>query len=242
MDGGWGWRKISINKNHMDIKPKKTTFARRLKFWLLCICIFLIILFAPQIWLKIKYKDSIYRQIGKIPNNEYAIVFGAWVNEDRSLSDVTRERVEAGIELYKSQKVEKLFLSGDNRSNQQAEEMAKYTIQKGVSPDDIIIDKLGIDSNDTCKHFAKIGLEGVLITQGYHLPRTMLMCEKSKINVIGLAADKLGILESRGDNLVQIYAIRAWRSTREAVLTWSFILGIYDRLSTEAELLLEKGE
>ena len=226
----------------MGTNSQKTVFARRLKFWIAIICISLIILFAPQIWLKIKYKDLIHKQIDTIPNKEYAIVFGAWVNEDHSLSDITRERVEAGIELYKSQKVEKLFFSGDNRSNQQAEEMANYAIKSGVNAKDIMLDKLGIDTNDTCKHFAEISLSGILVTQGYHLPRTMLMCETSKINIVGLAVDKLGILSSRGDNLIQIYAIRTWRLAREAVLTWSFILGTYDKLSPEVETLLEKGE
>lgn len=164
------------------------------------------------------------------------------MNEDHSLSDVTRERGEAGIQLYKSGKVEKLFLSGDNRSNQQAVAMANYAIANGVDPDDIVIDTLGIDTNGTCKHFAEVDHEGLLVTQGYHLPRTMLMCEASKIIVIGLAADKLGILQTRGDNLMQIYAIRTWRSTRETILTWSFVLGIYDQLSTEAEAILEKED
>jgi SanA protein len=204
--------------------------------------LFAVILFAPQIWLRIKYQDLLLNQIEAIPHREFAIIFGAWVNQDHILSDVTRERVEAGIRLYKSQKVEKLFISGDNRSNQQAEEMTNYAITNGVSPNDIVIDKLGIDTNDTCKHFAKMSLKGVLVTQGYHLPRTMLMCEASKIKVIGLSVDKLAILRSRGDNILQIYAIRTWRVFREAVLTWSFILGVYDRLSTEAETLTEQGE
>jgi len=202
----------------------------------------LVILFIPQIWLRIKYKDMIHKQIEATPHREFAIVSGAWVNEDYSLSDITQERIEAGIRLYKSQKAEKLFISGDNRSNRQAEEMAKYAVENGVNPDDIVIDKLGIDTNDTCKHFAKMHLEGILVTQGYHLPRTMLMCETSKINVVGLAVDKLGILKSRGDNVFQIYGVRTWRMFREAVLTWSFILGIYDRLSTEAETIVQQGE
>jgi vancomycin permeability regulator SanA len=195
----------------------------------------LIILFAPQVWLKIKYKDLIYGQTDTIPAREFAVVFGAWVKEDHSLSDVTRERVEAGVRLYKFGKVKKLFISGDNRSNQQAEAIANYAILNGVNPNDIVIDKLGIDTNDTCKHFAKIGGTAVLVTQGYHLLRAMLMCERSKIDVLGLAAEKLNILSRRGRNLFQIYAVRTWRSTREAALTWSFLLGIYDRLSTEAE-------
>jgi len=224
------------------MKPRSATFPNRLKTWVLLFCILLVTLFAPQLWLKTKYKGLIHEQLEAIPAQEFAVVFGAWVRDDHSLSDVTRERVEAGVRLYKLGKAKKLFISGDNRSNQQAEKMANYAMEKGVNPDDIIVDKLGIDTNDTCKHFAKIGKKAILVTQGYHLPRTMLMCETSQIDVLGLSADKLGILKSRGDNLLQIYAIRAWRSTREAALTWLFIFGFYDRLSMEAESIEETGE
>ncbi len=210
---------------------------RRPKLLILLFCILLITLFVPQIWLKLEYKDSIYGQIDAVPAGEFVVVFGAWVREDHSLSDVTRERMEAGVRLYKAGKANRLFISGDNRSNQQAEAMAEYAIQNGVHPNDIVIDKLGIDTNDTCKHFAKIGEKAILVTQGYHLPRAILMCKRSNIDTIGLAAEKLNILSRRGRSVVQIYAVRAWRSTREAVLTWSFLLGIYDRLSTEAETL-----
>jgi vancomycin permeability regulator SanA len=222
-------------------KQKKKIPAKGFSCWFITLFTLGVLLFLPQIWLKLKYKHLIYGQVNKIPSREYAIVFGAWVNEDHSLSDVTRERVEAGIQLYQRHKVEKIFFSGDNRSNRQAEEMANYAIQKGVDPKDILIDPLGIDTNDTCKHFATIGSQGIIVTQTYHLPRTMLMCEASEINVTGLAADKLGILESRGDNLLQIYTTRVWRSTREAALTWMFITGLYDRFSTEAETIIEKG-
>jgi vancomycin permeability regulator SanA len=220
----------------------KKIFTKRFKHWILVLCTLLIILFVPQIWLRIKYENRIYTQIDAIPAKEFAIVFGAWVNADHTLSDVTRERVEAGVQLYKLGRVQKLFISGDNRSNQQAEMMAAYAIKNGVNANNILIDKLGIDTNDTCKHFAKIGRKAVLVTQGYHLPRTMLMCETSKIDVIGLAAEKLGLLESRGDNLIQIYTIRTSRATRETILTWFFLLGIYDKLSMEAEIIEQTGE
>ena len=223
------------------MRSRNERSRERLKKWILLFFLLLGILFAPQIWLKVKYRDLIYGQVEAVPAQEFAVIFGAWVNEDHSLSDVTRERVEAGIQLYNSGKVKKLFLSGDNHSNRQAEAMADYSVGEGVNPGDIVIDELGIDSNDTCRHFAKTGRKAILVTQGYHLPRTMSMCENSEIEVSGLAADELDVLDSRGDNLLQIYAIRAWRSTREAALTWLFLLGLYDRLSTEAEGL-EKGQ
>ena len=74
--------------------------------------------------------------------------------------------MEAGIRLYKSGKVKKLFLSGDNRSNQQAEGMATYAMAGGVHPNDIVLDTLGIDTNDTCKHFAKVNHEGFWSRRG----------------------------------------------------------------------------
>jgi SanA protein len=218
--------------------PKsRGAFFRRRKRWVLLFAILLIALFVPQIWLKLKYRSSIYGQIDAIPAREFGVIFGAWVRQDHSLSDVTRERVEAGVRLYKAGKVKKLFLSGDNRSNQQAESMAKYAVQNRVDPKDIIIDKLGIDTNDTCKHFAKIAARAILVTQGYHLLRAMLMCERSNIAVTGLAAEKLNILSRRGRSLFQIYAVRTFRSARESALTWLFLSGVYDRLSTEAETL-----
>ena len=220
----------------------KKIFIRSFTRWILVPCTLLILLFAPQLWLRTKYENRIHSQIETIPTQEFAVVFGAWVNADHSLSDVTRERVEAGIQLYKSGKVRKLFLSGDNRSNQQAEAMANYAVKNRVNSKDIFLDKLGIDTNDTCKHFAKIVRKAVLVTQGYHLPRTMLMCETSKIDVTGLAAEKLEILESRGDNPIQVYTIRTSRAVREAILTWYFLLGIYDKLSTEAEVIEQTGE
>jgi vancomycin permeability regulator SanA len=218
------------------MKSKKSIF-RRQKLWVFLFCILLILLFIPQIRLRIKYKDLIYGQIDAIPAREFAVIFGAWVRKDHSLSDVTRERVEAGVRLYKSGKVQKLFISGDNRSNQQAEAMANYAVTNGVDANDVVIDELGIDTNDTCKHFAKIGGNAILVTQGYHLPRAMLMCKRSNIDIIGLAAEKLNILSRRGRSALQIYIVRTWRLTREAALTWLFLSGIYDKLSAEAETL-----
>ncbi len=215
----------------------RATSIKKLSRFILFFSSLLALLFVPQVWLKIKYKNLIYGRVDAIPTREFAVIFGAWVRDDHSLSDVTRERVEAGVRLYKAGKVKKLFISGDNRSNQQTEAMADYAIANGVNPNDIILDKLGIDTNDTCKHFARINKQAILATQAYHLPRAMRMCETSHISVTGLAADKLGILSRRGNSWLQIYATRTWRSTREAALTWSFLLGIYDRLSTEAEEL-----
>ncbi len=199
------------------------------------ILIFLLLLFAPQLTLTVYYQARIHRQINDIPILEYGVVFGAYVREDGTLSDAALERIEAAVLLYQERKIKKLFVSGTNRSNAEAEVMAQYAQSRGVMMEDIMIDGLGIDTHDTCRHFSEVGKEAILISQGYHLPRTMYMCKRDRVAGVGLAANGLNILLKRGDNLIDIYGTRTQRFVRESVLTWSYILGVYDLMSQEAE-------
>ena len=79
--------------------------------------------------------------------------------------------------------------------------------------------------------------EGILLTQEYHLPRATYMCERDGVEVIGMAVNRLGILDRRGENPVAVYGTRVSRFLRESALSWLFVLGIYDRISDEAETM-----
>lgn len=193
------------------------------------------VVFAPQAWLRSQFTDQIYRNLRDVPPHEYGIVFGARVNEDLSLADVTRERIEAAISLYKTGVITKVYVSGNNRHNREAEAIADYAKNLGVTPNDIVIDQLGIDTQDTCRHFAHLATEGILLTQEFHLPRAMAMCVSEGIQPVGLAVNRLGFIPVRGSNVLEIYSIRFGRYTRESLLTWAFILGLYGSISNEAE-------
>lgn len=202
-----------------------------------CLIVFILLFFSPQVALICRYNDDIRGQLDAVPEREYAVVFGAYVFEDQTLSDAAWERIEAAVQLYRQGKVEKLFISGDNDSNQQAEAMAQYARKRGIPDRDILVDSMGIDTHDTCRHFARFAREGILVTQAYHLPRAMWMCEQEGVSVIGLAANRLGLLPRRGENVLTVYGVRIQRFLREAALTWAFLLGIYDRISCKAERL-----
>ncbi|NJM58875.1 MAG: DUF218 domain-containing protein [Synechococcales cyanobacterium RU_4_20] len=189
----------------------------------------------------------IHSRVETVPLSQYAIVFGAAVVNETTLTDVTRERVEAATLLYWQGRVRYLFISGDDRQSSQAQAMARYAIARGVPQSQIVIDPLGIDTHDTCRHFAVFGDRNsapksvVLVTQGYHLPRAMLMCDRVGLQTSGLAANRLGLLTSRGSCPLEILWIRSARFVREAGLTWLYWLRIYDRLSNEAERLQPSG-
>ena len=200
-----------------------------------------VIFFLPQIFLTFHFKNKIYSNLNDIPQKDFAIVFGAAVRADYSLSDVARERIAAAVLLYRQGKVKKLFISGDNRHHREVESIARFAVEQGVAENDIILDRLGIDTGDSCRNFKSLSGEAILVTQRFHLPRSLLMCEQNQIQAIGLAANELELLASRGDNFVHIYSIRLFRFLRESLLTWAFITGIYNHLSEEAELIQLKN-
>lgn len=201
------------------------------------VLLFVLLLLAPQLVLVARSADQMHRRLGDVPPQRYGVVFGAYVNDDHTLTDAARERVEAGVLLYHQGKISRLFVSGDNRSNEQADAIAQYALRRGVAAEDVVVDRLGIDTHDTCRHLAGLSTEGLLLTQGYHLPRALYMCERDGLRVEGLAVNRLGLLAERGSGPVAVWTTRTVRFAREAAMTWSFVLGLYDKVSDEAERL-----
>jgi vancomycin permeability regulator SanA len=197
---------------------------------------FFLALFTPLLAARVIYAKNIHFQLATISPAKYGIVFGASVFRDQTLSAVTQERADAAVLLYKNALIEKIFVSADNRHNLEADAISAYLEQQGIPAEDITIDRIGIDTGDTCRHFSQFQADAILLTQEFHLPRAMFLCNQDGLAATGLAVNHLGLLKSRGATPFEIYRTRLERETREAVLIWAVLLGIYDRYSNEAEL------
>ena len=213
-------------------------FSQRLQlvFSRVLITIFLLVLviILPNLILLYHFNDKMFSSVESLPTKEYGVLFGARVYGENRLTDAAKERADASILLYKEHKIKKVFVSGDNANDQEAENLAKHLITNGVPADDIIIDKMGLDTHDTCKHLKDNNItEATLITQSFHLPRALFFCEDKVTSLVGVRANYLGLLENRGSDTFQIYYVRVIRFFRESLLTWSYILGIYDSYSNE---------
>src|SRR5688500_11191288 len=128
---------------------------KRRKNWIILFSAALVLLFfTPQIYLILSFDKNIYNKSDKLPKREYGVVFGARVRDDSTLSDAARERTEAAVILYRQGVIQKIFVSGDNRNNEEAVKIAKYAESKGILAESIVVDRLGIDTQDTCRHFA----------------------------------------------------------------------------------------
>jgi SanA protein len=140
------------------------------------------------------------------PEKKIAIVFGAGLQHDGRPTAVLQDRVAAAAELYFAGKIEKILMSGDNRFVDYNEPgaMRAYAIELGVPEEAIVLDYAGRRTYDTCYRAKAIfGIhDAILVTQKFHLPRTLFICRSLGIESVGVIADRR---EYRS------YALTYWR-------------------------------
>jgi len=141
------------------------------------------------------YNPRIYQDVLEVPETKVAIVFGAGLTDlGNSPGTFLEDRIDTVVELYKQNKVQKIIMSGDNReiAYNEPQIMMNTAIEKGVKEYDIQPDFAGRHTYDTCLRAKQIfGLNNaILVTQQFHLPRALYICNTLGVNAIGMAADK----------------------------------------------------
>jgi SanA protein len=160
----------------------------------LFIIISVILLIAlPRFYVLILAWPKIYTE-QEAPPKSAAIVYGAGLNRDGSPGAVLRDRVATAADLYFAGKVDKLLMSGDNRFVDYNEPgaMGRYALSLGVPEEDIVLDFAGRRTYDTCYRALHIfGVsEAILVTQRFHLPRALYLCNALGIEAVGVSADR----------------------------------------------------
>jgi SanA protein len=144
---------------------------------------FIIVLYAKPRTFSVK--DVLPRRV--------AIVFGAGLWRDGTPTPVLRDRVQTAANLYFDGKVEKLLMSGDNRTVEynEPESMRQYALSLGVPDEAIVLDYAGRRTYDTCYRARDIfGVKSaILVTQGFHLPRAVFLCNMLGVDGVGVPAD-----------------------------------------------------
>lgn len=128
-----------------------------------------------------------------VPLRRVAIVFGAGLWRNGTATPVLQDRVQTAANLYFAGKVEILLMSGDNRFVDYNEPavMRKLALTLEVPEDAIVLDYAGRRSYDTCYRAKAIfGVtEAILVTQAFHLPRAIYLCNQLGVNSVGVEAD-----------------------------------------------------
>ena len=184
---------------------------------------------ALQLALIARHEADIHRDVAALAPASVGALFGAKVYGDDDLSPIAEERTRAAALLYREGAVARIFVSGTNSDNAEVDEMAERLIELGVPGAAIERDDHGVNTLLTCQHLAAAhpGQRAVLITQGFHLPRSLAMCAREGAPAQGIAVNALGLLGPQGTGFFTVWRIRAWRFLREAALSAMWVLGVY---------------
>ena len=105
-----------------------------------------------------------------------------------------KDRLDAGIALYKAKVAPKLLLTGDNGQvdYNEVEVMLQYAVANDVPSEDIFLDHAGFSTYESV-YRAKAIFEVksmVVVTQRYHLFRALYGCRAMGIRALGAGADQ----------------------------------------------------
>lgn len=162
-----------------------------------------------------KAEKAIFTELKDVPKAKVAIIFGAGINGDQP-SRYLKDRLDAGISLYKNYKVDKILLSGDNGRDEYDEltVMKQYCQKNGVDSAKIYIDYAGFDSYSTmyrAKYIFNVDT-AILVSQKYHLSRCIYLGDELGVKSFGYSADR-GVYPG-----YRYYAFREKLSVTKAVL------------------------
>lgn len=157
-----------------------------------------LVLFSGISWLLLLITELITRsrvyRMDEVDEYPVAIVLGAGLRPDGTPTTVLQDRVSTAANLYFTGKVKKLLMSGDNQFSHYNEPgaMLAFAIELGVPEKDIVLDYAGRRTYDTCyraQHIFGIS-KAIVVTQRYHLPRTLIICDRLGLEAIGVPADQ----------------------------------------------------
>lgn len=116
------------------------------------------------------------------------IILAGGINNDGSLPNLPKKRVEKGVELYKNKVAPKLIMTGkygfwldftkEIPPRSEAEAMKEFALSLGVPAEDIILEQISKDTVGNA-YFTKVDIleknnwkNLVVVTSEFHIPRT----------------------------------------------------------------------
>ncbi len=124
-------------------------------------------------------------------NYDYVLVLGASAKNNRP-SLMLKDRLDKVVEIYNENSNIKIILSGDSVKENYDETgvMYNYLTNSGINSNNIIIDKYGVSTYDSVVRIKDITKDKkvIIVTQKYHLYRSIYIAKQNNINVVGVKA------------------------------------------------------
>jgi SanA protein len=145
--------------------------------------------------------------IADLPHAQAAIVPGALVNPDGTMSSMLADRVHRAAALYEAGKVDKVIVSGDHGSwaYDEPDTMRKELVRAGIPERDIFTDHAGFNTHATMVRAREVfGVDSaIVVTQNFHMARSLYLADDAGIDAHGLIADLHGYGNQRVNSEVR---------------------------------------
>ena len=145
---------------------------------------------AANVYVVTTTRAAIAADVAAAPARPDAVVLGNRVLPDGTPCDELAARLETALALYRAGRAGKLVVSG--RTGAQYDEpagMAAWLVKRGVPAADVVRDQGGYRTAATMADTAALGKRSILVvTQGYHLPRSLYLARHAGIDAIGVPA------------------------------------------------------
>ena len=185
---------------------------RSLTALLFVLGLFGVVALTVPMYMDYKTADYIVLESAAAPTSTVALVLGASVVRGEP-SPVLRERALGALELYRTGKVQKILVSGDDSvaGFDEVTPVREMLQAEGVQAEDIFLDHAGFDTYSSMYRARDVFeiKDAIIVTQYFHLPRAVFLAR-----TLGLEAHGLAVPE-RGDPLTN--DLREWGASHKAV-------------------------
>lgn len=177
------------------MKTKKGR-AKVLILFLVCAALIgVIFVFSINAYVKKTASDRILssQEAANLSDVDCILVLGCQVKDDGTPSDMLRDRLTRGIEVYNLGAASKLLMSGDHGREDYDEvgTMKQYAINEGIASESIFMDHVGFSTYESVYRAKEIFQADkiIIISQDYHLYRALYIAEKLGVEAYGVASD-----------------------------------------------------
>jgi SanA protein len=166
---------------------------RRLFIWGVWVFLGIVLcIVAALILVERQTAPYIFTLAASTPTTTAAVVLGASVYKNGTLSPVLKQRADRALELYQLGKVHKVLVTGDNSevSHNEVNPVGKYLEGRGVPKQDIFLDHAGFDTYSSMyRAKAVFAIRSMtIVSQPFHLARAVFIARMLGVDAYGSEA------------------------------------------------------
>ncbi|MEZ7495318.1 ElyC/SanA/YdcF family protein [Leeuwenhoekiella aequorea] len=176
------------------MRVKKIVLLKLLGYLTLAFVVLLLFVSTLSYRIKSYSEPYIFDTAAETPKVYSVIILGTSVLSNGELSTMLRDRVESALLLYKTGKVTRFLVSGDNGSTSynEPQAMKRYLRERGVPEEAIFMDYAGFDTYDSIYRASYIFEidNAIVVSQRFHLPRAIYIARQMGLNYYGYNGDR----------------------------------------------------